>query len=62
MYLSGVEAFHQFMQARARSQPSGLSATTTHDTGAAARMRGRGMLSAKALPASLPTPSNTGED
>ncbi|MBW9051537.1 malto-oligosyltrehalose synthase [Rhizobium mesosinicum] len=28
----GVETFHQFMQARARSQPSGLSATSTHDT------------------------------
>ncbi|MGM4912853.1 malto-oligosyltrehalose synthase [Rhizobium sp. 768_B6_N1_8] len=28
----GIEAFHQFMQARRRSQPSGLSATSTHDT------------------------------
>jgi len=28
----GVEAFHQLMQDRARSQPSGLSATSTHDT------------------------------
>ncbi len=28
----GIEAFHQFMQDRARSQPSGLLATSTHDT------------------------------
>ncbi|GAA3099532.1 malto-oligosyltrehalose synthase [Rhizobium viscosum] len=28
----GIEAFHQFMQSRALSQPSGLSATSTHDT------------------------------
>lgn len=28
----GIEAFHQLMQDRARSQPSGLSATSTHDT------------------------------
>lgn len=28
----GVEAFHQLMHERARSQPAGLSATSTHDT------------------------------
>jgi len=37
----GIEAFHQLMQDRARSQPSGLSATSTHDTkrGEDARVR-----------------------